>query len=269
MSAEPRNTALVRALQDRWAFPPPAGRHCSAGEFSFNAPDYPGPRPAFSYALHKGRIHPIEFLDSGGPVVDGEELDSWLSNRAGFPLVARVGIAGYGSNLCPGRLREKGVDAQSPVVIIRSWLVGLAAAYCCGLSEAGYVAGALVRSGDAEFHGMTFLERGEQLELMDRSEGRKGGYYTMATLREGKVILEGGHVVDEPIAYVSGRRGVLCDSSGSPLLMRDCSQSEARKQERADRRRDSAALLSFSVIDGEPSTATKLRPVADVTIADA
>jgi hypothetical protein len=190
-------------------------------ESDYPAVPYPGARPAFSFVHVDGRIH---------PVIDTQCLDDWLRRRGETELAERSRLLTYGSNGCPskiGWLRAE-LGLTGPVIVLRVRCTGLAAVWAAGfrIVDDQRPATLTAAPGVVEEHAV-WLATEEQMRVLDRCEGR-GQRYRLVRLHTGRVELDGGSTVRDPLAYVGLapiRLPLLVD--GAPVRCADVSQADA------------------------------------------
>lgn len=196
---------------------------------------YPGTRPKGSYALVDSvltALVPDPAAPSGWVTRRGEDLDRWLAERGGVSLAARTEVLAYGSNVNPSKLSLMRVrdGLSQPVVVLRAVTDGLAAAWCASTRADGAVPATLVAAaGVIETHAVLPVDP-SQLAALDRCEGRPS-VYRLVRLGAGRVVVEDGHQLREPLTYLAagGQRGAIDDGSGAPLLASRCPQQRAQE----------------------------------------
>ncbi len=157
-------------------FQPATWQPCDASDFPESP--YPGARPVGSW-----RFTPTGILHGLQHCVDG-----WVDRCSGevISVADRHLVLGYGSNLNPSKLASKYRGEE--VFVLRSAVVGWAAAWCNARRSQGDVVATLVPApGHVEVHGVIAVTR-EQLQEMDRWEGHPQ-YYERQRLA-GTVLVE-------------------------------------------------------------------------------
>lgn len=196
---------------------------------------YPGTRPQGSYALAGATLTallPDPGAPSGWRTRGGQDLDSWLAVRGAVRLGARTEVLAYGSNVNPSKLCLMRVrdGLTEPVVVLRAMTDGLAAAWCASTRADGAVPATLVAAAGAlETHAVLAVDA-PQLAALDRCEGRPSAY-RLVRLRAGRVLVEDGRELREPLTYLAagGQRGAIDDGTGAPLLVCRCPQQRAQE----------------------------------------
>jgi gamma-glutamylcyclotransferase (GGCT)/AIG2-like uncharacterized protein YtfP len=227
------------------------------GDEEFPAAPYPGARPDVSFAHLDGVGAPLR-PDRHSPAgwrVDhtGEDLDDWLAARDAVPMSRRIPVLAYGSNACPSKitwLRES-LGLSGPVVVLRARCEGLAAVWAAGLRvvDDQRPATLMADSDVVEDHAVWMADQ-EQVRVLDACEGR-GRRYRLARVRNGRVVLDDGAVVDRVLAYVAEdrvRQPILV--RGKPVRCADMDQAAA--QGLVGKRAGSDGLKA-STVDGDPS----------------
>jgi hypothetical protein len=180
----------------------------------------------------------------------GQRLDDWLIDRGEPGTQQREPLLSYGSNGCPskiGWLRAE-LGLTGPVVVLRARCTGLAAVWAAGFRVVDDQRAATLAAapGSVEDH-VVWLATPEQLRVLDRCEGR-GERYRLVRLHSGRVELEDGTRVDDPLAYVGlspARHPLLVD--GAPVRCADLRQAEAMTLQGTAADTD---RLVFSEVDG-------------------
>lgn len=232
------------------------------GDQEYPAAPYPGARPACSFVHDDATGWPLRRDDSalaGWRLPDGTDLDDWLTARGATPLAGRVPVLSYGSNACPAKLTwlRETLGLPGPAVVLRAECTGLAAVWAAGLRVVDDQRPATLTAlpGARETHAV-WLATPEQVRVLDRCEGR-GSRYRLAHVTTGEVRLDGGALVDRPLAYVAApadglsprlvRHPLLVD--GAPVRCADVAQRAAAGLVGVPAAGDGLALL---VVDGEP-----------------
>lgn len=161
------------------------------------------------------------------------DLDDWLAARDGAPLAARTPLLTYGSNRCPSKItwlrRELGLTG--PVVVLRAATSDVAAVWAAGLRKRDGQRPAVLAAapGVAEHHAI-WMATAEQLEVLDRCEGRDDRYRLARppiTVRT-----EDGALIERPWCYLALgaiRQPLLVGGpTGSPVRCADLAQELAR-----------------------------------------
>jgi hypothetical protein len=222
---------VLRALRSRRtvrAVPgDPAVPLVAAGDYP--ALPYPGARPDFSYVEIDGsclRVHPAEH----GWAVGARPLDDWLRAHGAAPQADRNALLAYGSNACPSKIEwlRAELGLRGPVVVLRARCTGLAAVWAAGrrVVDDQRPATLCAAPGVAEDH-VVWLATADQLAVLDRCEGR-GVRYRLGALHTGRVELDEGTRLAEPLAYVGlapQRLPLLVD--GRPVRCADTTQAQA------------------------------------------
>lgn len=187
----------------------------------FATEPYPGVRPSGSFVIDRDeRCWPVRVDESqpSGWAVDTEEvsicLDAWLVGLGATPMAGRVPLLGYGSNACPGKVLLN--ETPLPSVHLACTMFDLASVWCTGKTGRGNRPVTLaVVAGHQESAAIMMCDEAE-LGVLDGVEGRRGKYYELFVLKQGRVVLENGARVLNPAAYVGGRPGRW------PLLVGGC-----------------------------------------------
>jgi hypothetical protein len=159
-------------------------------DFGSGFRSYPGPRPAGSFLIHRGRVHGLDPRADGG----------WVRREGGRPvdLSGRSLVLAYGSNLDPRKLARRLPGAV--VVALRCVVLDHIAVWCDARRRNGDVVATLEPApGRVEVHG-TLALTAEQLEIVDHWEGHPLVYERRPLL--GKVVLENGLVPVGVSAYI-------------------------------------------------------------------
>ena len=169
----------------------------------FPAQPYPGARPDCSFVHHDGLGHPLRF--AGGWWVGVQGLDGWLADRGAEPMAHRRSVLSYGSNVCPSKITwlRTELGLPGPVIVLRARTEGLAAVWAAGRRVVDEQRPATLAAvpGAVEQHGV-WLATDEQLAVLDACEGR-GERYHLARVHTGRVRLEDGSLLPDPLAYVA------------------------------------------------------------------
>jgi hypothetical protein len=190
---------------------------------------YPGTRPDFSFVELDGACLRI---DTAGDrwTVGGRPLDDWLGEHEAPLRHERVPLLAYGSNACPGKIEWLRAEfgLPGPVVVLRARFRGLAAVWAAGRRVVDDQRPATLCAAPfvVERHAVWLATQG-QLEVLDRCEGR-GVRYRLAAVHTGRVDLDDGSVLVDPLAYVglaAPRLPLLVD--GRPVRCVGTSQAQA------------------------------------------
>ncbi len=157
-------------------------------------------------------------------------LDDWLAARGEQPTHQRPALLSYGSNGCPskiGWLRAE-LGLSGAVIVLRARCTDVAAVWAAGFRVVDDQRPATLAAapGIVEDH-VVWLPTDEQLRVLDRCEGR-GERYRLVRLHSGRIELEDGTRVDDPLAYVGlspARHPLMID--GAPVRCADVGQGEA------------------------------------------
>ena len=211
----------------------------SVSFYPFRPKEYPGRRPSYSYFLSKDRVHEIRIrihMPLSEAIVDYKaekiKLSSLLEKLSAKPLQDRYAIIGFGSNVSPSRLIEKGIF-DLPVVKTSAKNVDVVYAY----ERAHYdseeaVPATIVRSTNTSVEiWVAFLDE-TQLKTMDRSEGRRTKHYDLVKLGNCLVKLPNGQTLSPVYAYVANKKGIAF-KNGKPVALTSI-QAENRKFEIKD-----------------------------------
>lgn len=209
----------------------------------FDPASYPGRRPSGPVLVHAGRTWPLvlsgrrmSVAGSGGqaPVLDGD---------------LRWSVA-YGSNACPDRLVDKGLDAHGAIVLparLRGWCT----AWETRRSATGAVPLTLVPAPGAELDTWVLGILAGDTAALDASEGR-GRTYQLGHV--GPVAVADRYLLEDALAYGPGASS-RCLWRGSAHL-RHPEVPQATAGELADRGAASvlAEPLPRTVARGWPET---------------
>ncbi|HEX2132109.1 MAG TPA: gamma-glutamylcyclotransferase family protein [Actinophytocola sp.] len=230
---------------------------------------YPGARPDCSFVHDEATGWPLRAdraALSGWRLACGDDLDEWLAGRGAAPLAERVPVLCYGSNACPSKLTwlRGTLGLAGPAVLLRAHCAGLAAVWAAGLRVVDDQRPATLAAlpGVTETHAVWFATR-DQVRVLDRCEGR-GDRYRLAHVTTGEVRLDGGALLDRPLAYVAAaaerprhvRYPLLVD--GAPVRCADVPQAAAAALVGEPAAGDGLAVLE---VDGEPVPADHPRRV--------
>ncbi|MDQ3405486.1 MAG: gamma-glutamylcyclotransferase [Actinomycetota bacterium] len=180
---------------------------------------YPGARPPFSFVHEDGGGLPVtpDRAALSGWRVGSIDLDAWLADRGAEPMAQRVPLFSYGSNACPGKLTWLRATSglSGPVVVLRAVSTGVAAVWAAGLRVVdGQRPAVLAASpGTVEEHAVVMVTP-KQVQAFDSCEAR-GDRHHLARVLTGKVVVDGGTVLEDVPAYV-GRTDIR-----RPLLVND------------------------------------------------
>lgn len=180
-------------------------------QFPFTPSTYPGRRPRFSFLFTTGGLYRINVRN----------LNATLASRGLAPVNERYAILAYGSNACPGQLKDK---ALTDVPVLFGRLTGAQAVYAKRQTQRGYVPATLAEKPGSLWSWVTFLTA-EQLRTMDKSEGRPN-FYVLAKLRKARFFV--GRFQARPLyTYVEIRGGVMI-VNGAPVSLRNMGQRRAK-----------------------------------------
>lgn len=207
-------------------------RRILLSDFPFSPSTYPGRRPRFSFVFTSKGIYRVPL----------GSLGRFLEARGLPPLADRYAILAYGSNACPGQLLEKGL---SDVPVLFGRLHGAQAVYAGRTASKGYVPATLARKKGSRPSWITVLTQ-EQLETMDKTEGRRGGFYALAELPNVQFFV--GQSQFTPLyTYVNVDRGVLT-LNAEPVSLRSMGQKRAKSLASLDRSQEASRWLDFKAI---------------------
>lgn len=193
--------------------------------YPFRPRQYPGKIPNYSYFLSEEWVHevrsannlplPLAIVDYKGEKIG---LSLLLEKLSVEPLEDRYAIIGCGSNACPNRLIEKGIF-NLPILKISAKNVDVVYTY----DETSYgsvlaIPATIVRSPDSLVEIRVFFLNDEQLEKMDKTEGRRGRYYDLTELKNCQITLPNGRVLSRAYAYVSNKKGIAL-KDGEPIAL--------------------------------------------------
>ncbi|MDH6219166.1 hypothetical protein [Streptomyces pseudovenezuelae] len=174
------------------------------------------------------RDHPLLYpgaWPAGSGLLDGDRYLPLEDDRF-FPLDRlvdenRAPVLAVGSNACPGQLRHKMAEygITSPIPMVKTRVTGLDVGVSAHVSRMGYVSASPVEAPGAVRELFVIWLDGEQLAVVDASEGvpLPYGNYRRAWLSSPAVRIETeyGTALAGVYAYVN-RRGVLHDGTGAP-----------------------------------------------------
>ena len=196
--------------------------------YPFSPKEYPGRRPDYSYFLSEDSVHKLQTINNiplSKAIIDFEgekiELSLLLKRLSVRPLEDRYAIIGYGSNACPSRLIEKGIF-NLPIVKVSAKNVDVVYTYEKTHYEhhkdGDAVPATIVKSSNtlAEVW-VSFLDE-DQLEEMDKSEGRKGRHYDLVELKDCEITLPNGRVLSPAYTYVANKKG-FAFKDGKPIAL--------------------------------------------------
>jgi hypothetical protein len=179
--------------------------------FPFSPQAYPGRRPRFSFLFTSHGIYRCPL----------RSLSQLLADRHLSPIGDRYAILAYGSNSCPGQLSRKNL---TDVPVLFGHLEGAEAVYARRMTKSGYVPATLARKRGRRPSWLTLLT-GEQVQLMDHSEGRPGSY-VLASVPDLQFRI--GQTQILPLySYVDICAGVMI-ARGRPVSLRSVSQRRAK-----------------------------------------
>ncbi|MBO0876539.1 MAG: gamma-glutamylcyclotransferase [Pseudonocardia sp.] len=172
----------------------------------YPADPYPGATPGHSFVHLDGigqALRPDPSRATGWHI-DGTDLDSWLAGQGAAPLADRLPVLAYGSNRCPSKITwlRTELGLAGPVVVLHAVTEGVAAVWAAGLRRRDGQRPAVLAAapGVTERHSV-WLATEDQLAVLDRCEGR-GVRYRLATLRTGRIRIENGEPVAQPLCYL-------------------------------------------------------------------
>jgi len=169
---------------------------------------YPGLRPEYSYLLHEGKVYELRMFGKvwESQLTWGDKtrvLQEVLAELGLPPLQQWYGILAYGSNPCPAQLihPEKGFRT---VVVAKTRLFDVIPAYAGYVTKGGkgYVPATLARSKGQESECFVTILMKDDIDRMDKSEGRPD-VYQLVEVNEGKLFLENGKELKPIYAYVT------------------------------------------------------------------
>ena len=135
-------------------------RRIPINRYPFTPDTYPGRRPRFSFFFTPQGICPVR-LGTLGKLLQSRDLP---------PLDERYAILAYGSNACPGQLRQKCEEyGLNDVPVLYGRLTGAETVYARRTTNRGYVPATLAKAKTSRSSWITLLTA-EQLRAMDRSE---------------------------------------------------------------------------------------------------
>ncbi|QNP68911.1 hypothetical protein IAG44_05255 [Streptomyces roseirectus] len=180
--------------------PPPTLASLGLSEAPRDHPlTYPGAWPATSALLDGDRLLPLDRLIHPD----------------------RTPVLAVGSNACPGQLRHKMDEfgITSPIPMTKARVTGVDVGVSAHVSRMGYVSASPLNSPGTTRELFVIWLDGEQLDVVDASEGASSprGNYARCRLPapEFGVELEDGGRLPGVYVYVN-RHGVLHDGSGTP-----------------------------------------------------
>lgn len=207
-------------------------------KYPFSASTYPGGRPRFSFLFKLKGIFRVKL----------RTLDRFLGERKLPLLKERYAVLAYGSNACPGQLRQKCMEnertrALEDVPVLYGRLTGAEAAYAGRVTRMGYVPATLVRKKGSRSSWITFLTA-EQLTGMGISEGRQSGSYVLAKTSAARFFIGRSEFV--PLyAYVAAR---VMIQNGKPVSLRSMGQKRAKSSFDSESTAPAADWLDFEQI---------------------
>ena len=171
---------------------------------------YPGKRPETSYLFSSDDgVIPIKMIDGKkleDSVINDNTLDDELHNRKTIPIKDRYLIVGYGSNVNPAQLKYKFNGINNVFPVLKGKMNNFDIVYANSFTKYGYVPATITSSPGTTVDVWANLLDENQLELMDKTEGRDKKYW-LAKL-DGELILENGEHISPVYSYVS-TRGVM------------------------------------------------------------
>src|SRR5260370_21472424 len=137
-------------------------RRIPISKYPFTPDTYPGRRPRFSFFFTPQGICPVR-LGTLGKLLQSRDLP---------PLDERYAILAYGSNACPGQLRQKcEAYGLNDVPVLYGRLTSANTVYARRTTKRGYVPATLAKAKTSRSSWITLLTAG-QLWAMDRSVSR-------------------------------------------------------------------------------------------------
>jgi len=195
---------------------------------------YPGTRPEFSYLLHDKKVYELRVF---GKVWESQlswgdktrVLQEVLTEIGMPPLQEWYCILAYGSNACPAQLihPEKGF---STAVVVKTRLFDVLPVYAGYVTKngKGYIPATLARYKGQESECFVTLLRKQDLELMDKSEGRPQ-VYQLVEVHEGKLFLENGKELKPIYSYVTTDTKGLFLHEGQVISLLDTEQKKVKE----------------------------------------
>jgi len=180
--------------------------------YPFHADKYPGKMPSYSYFLSKDFVHELHIVGNAPlhkAIVDYKsekiELHLLLDKLSLKPLKDRYAIIGYGSNACPGMLVKKGIFN---LPIVKASAKNIDVVYAFKKTNYGAVPATIAKSFNTSLDvWASFLDE-DQLQKMDKSEGREKKHYDLVELKNCLVTLPNGQVLSPAYAYVANKKGI-------------------------------------------------------------
>jgi len=223
---------------------------------------YPGLRTEFSYLLHDKKVYELRVF---GKVWESQlswgdktrVLQEVLAELGMPPLQEWYCILAYGSNACPAQLihPEKGFETA---VVVKTRLFDVLPVYAGYVTKngKGYIPATLARAKGQEVETFVTLLRKDDLEKMDKSEGRPQ-VYQLVEVHEGKLFLENGKEIKPIYAYVTTDTKGLYLHEGQVIPMHEVPQSKVHewlKKEKLSHSETSKWLAVTHVAGPPPKT---------------
>jgi gamma-glutamylcyclotransferase (GGCT)/AIG2-like uncharacterized protein YtfP len=182
----------------------------------FDPRTYPGRRPAQATLVWDGQEHPLD-LDRPEPTVPTAEPPVLLTSD-------RCWVLAYGSNACPDRLVDKGLDEHG-ALLLPAVASGWAAAWEARRSSTGAVPLTLVPAPSNRLETWVLGLHPDDLQRLDASEGR-GSRYVVGVV--GDVAVAARWQLAGALAYgPAGMTRVLVDDDGTMMTHPPVGQAEA------------------------------------------
>ncbi|WP_187247629.1 hypothetical protein [Actinomadura alba] len=190
---------------------------------------YPGECPLADYLLWNRHVHPLEYSDTAGFVIGGNEhrsLDDLLAALELPGLAERTPVLAYGANRNPATLHVKLLNYgyRSPngtdwcVPVLRGELHGADVAVA-GLHGHGYLYGELLLnteySRDAVLQARICLVDADQLRVLNDSEEIREGSYHLARIPRTRLVSTGAPV--QTLGYVANAHTWSSPVHGTPI----------------------------------------------------
>jgi len=195
---------------------------------------YPGIRPEFSYLLHDKKVHELRVFGKvwESQLTWGDKtrvLSEVMTELSLPPLQEWFCILAYGSNACPAQLihPEKGFETA---VVVKTRLFDVLPVYAGYITKGGkgYIPATLARAKGQEIESFVTLLRKDDLEKMDRSEGRPQ-VYQLVEVHEGKLFLENGKELKPIYAYATTDTKGLFLHEGQIIPIHEVEQKKVKE----------------------------------------